>query len=199
MNYYYFFRPAMGPSSGKKDIMYIFRKKLENFISYIDLGEWFNLNGIELASPLKVDEVLDLKNNPNISLILILVSPYKRAFQYYLSHLGLDHNLTIYKEHPDLTPEKFTEFLLSGKVTESQKINVSTIYEEGGIKIHYVVDYDNLIEDLRKIPGLEDIPDDFLAENIKVMDDYKIVYTDDARKWVEETYAKDIQTYGHTF
>lgn len=196
MNYHYLMRPCIHDIAGRENIKELLSSKLPNFIDYRNIEDWFQLDKYRLSTLSDIDELFDIKTANNFEVIALYVSPYKRFFSYYLASIKTDDVLS------KISVEGFSEFFYNRDelLFEGMITNLSEAYiETTDLRVKYKLEYNTLIEDLRKIPGLESVPDDFISEQRQLMDQYKSFYTEEIKEWVDATFAKDIQTYGYTF
>ena len=198
MMYYYLFRPCVGRLAGREDLIGYMRRNLNNLIFYADVEKWFDVDQTTVSSAKDIDDILDFQNTKEITLIAFYISPYKRFFYYFLSHLKIK-DLQDYELFPKkITTENFVKFWNEHK--DKYVFNLADLYSEAdGITIQYKLEYDTLVEDMRKIPGLESTPDSLVTDYQKVLAQYKEIYTDEIRQWVEEVCKKDIEMFGYQF
>ena len=198
MMYYYLFRPCVGRLAGREDLIGYMRRNLNNLIFYADVEKWFDVDQTTVSSAKDIDDILDFQNTKEITLIAFYISPYKRFFYYFLSHLKIK-DLQDYELFPKkITTENFVKFWNEHK--DKYVFNLADLYSEAdGITIQYKLEYDTLVEDMRKIPGLESTPDTLVTDYQKVLAQYKEIYTDEIRQWVEEVCKKDIEMFGYQF
>ena len=201
MKYYYLFKPCIGKAAGRQVLTELLHKNAENFIYYDNIETWFELGTFSLPGIKEIDAILDLQTSPNIKLIAFLVSPYKRFFYYYLSSLNIKTIQDFDNFKDSLTVESFVDFWKNREtLSQAHTVNLADLYEDcNGIKIDYALDFDTIVQDLVKIPGLEQTPVDLFDPYQQMLAHYKTVYNDEIKEWIEKTYAKDIQVYGHTF
>lgn len=197
MDYHYLLRPCVGRFAGRTKLNEYLRKNLTNFINYRDVENWLDTDQTSIPSLKDIDVILDFKSSPQLKIIALYVSPYKRLFYYFLAQLkisGLQEFLSCDK----ITTENFVSFWAQNK--DKYLFNLEDLYkEQDGVIIHYKLEYDTLVEDLRKIPGLELTPEDFLTENREILSHYRTVYTEEIREWVEKEFSEEIETRGYTF
>ena len=196
MIYRYLMRPCIHDVVGRENIKELLSSKLEHFVDYRQIEDWFQLDKYRLTTLSSIDELFDIKTTPNFEVIALYVSPYKRFFSYYLASIKSDDVLS------KVSVEGFSEFfhhrdklLFQGMITNLSEAYIETPY----LQITHKLEYDTLVDDLRKIPGLESVPSDFMSAQRHLMDQYKLFYTKEIKEWVDATFVKDIQTYGYTF
>jgi len=191
--------PCLPDVVGRTEIKNLFSRSLSNYIDYRRVEDWFNIGDDVLLTLEDVDTLLGVKNNPDIDIISLYMSPYKRFFCYYLDTLGITPTSEI--QNAGLL-EGFHEFFIHKDelVSPLMRTNISDVYREtADLTIKYKIEYDSLVVDLRKIPGLEFTPNTFIVDQRNIANQYDQFYTDEIREWVSKTYAKDIETYGYTF
>lgn len=192
MIYHYLMRPCIHDIAGREHIKELLSDNLEQFIDYRKIEDWFQVDKYRLSSMADMDSLLDFKSN-NVDVIALYVSPYKRLFSYYLATLEIDDTASM-QGFSDFY-NKRNELIFEGMVT-----NLCEVYKEtDDLYIKHKLEYDTIIDDLRKIPGLEFVPNDFIFSQRQLLDQYRTFYTEEIKEWVDKTYAKDIAAYGYTF
>lgn len=174
---------------------------LENFISYENLERWFDIPTDSFTKLSEYDSILDLRNNPNINTIALYISPYKRVFYYFLTAMNVRDAKDLENFSHKISPENFTLFCQRSRDRlDSYTLNLTDAYQpDGGLKIHYELEYDTLVDDMRKIPGLENTPTDFVTENQRLLNRYKEFYTPETKELIASYFSKDIEQRGYTF
>lgn len=197
MNYFYLLRPCVGRVAGREKLNEYLKKHLTNFIYYGDVENWFEIDQTSISSLRDIDAILDFKTSPQIKIIAFYISPYKRIFYYFLSQLKIS-GLQDFLSCDKITTENFVSFWKEHK--EKFVFNLEGLYKEyDGVTIHHKLEYDTLVEDLRKIPGLESTPEDFVAEYQEILSQYKKFYTEEIKEWVEKEFSEEIQARSYTF
>lgn len=200
-SYFFLLRPCVGRLAGRPKIMKYMSDNLQNFIAYEDVEKWFSIDHDVLPTLTDFDAILDFKTNQEIKTIAIYVSPYKRLFYYFLSSLRIKEPKDFLIHKDQVTPENFSAFCeVAISKFPGYAINLTDAYQPSDtLSIHYSLEYDNLVNDMQKIPNLEKTPVDLISANQEVMDQYRMCYTDHTRGIVEQVFAKDIELRGYTF
>lgn len=196
MIYHYLMRPCIHDIAGKEKIKDVMSEYLDQFVDYRQIEDWFQFDKFTLHSLSDIDSLFDIKTNKDFKVIALYISPYKRFFSYYLASIETGNIMN------SLSKEGFINFFENRDKLLLQGIiaNLSDVYEEkDGLSITYKIEFDTLVEDLRKIPNLEFVPDDFIEFERNLLNQYRSYYTDEIKDWVSTMFAKDIQTYGYTF
>lgn len=196
MIYHYLMRPCITDVVGKEDIKELISKNLYQFVDYKQIEDWFEIDKRKLSSLSDIDLLFDIKSSNNFEVIALYVSPYKRFFSYYLATIPDDDILS------NVSVQGFSDFFTNRDklVFEGMVTNLCDAYKETtDLHIKHKVEYDTLVEDLRKIPGLESVPDDFISAQRNLLGQYRSFYTDEIREWVSDKFSKDNAAYGYTF
>lgn len=196
MIYHYLMRPCITDVVGKEEIKELLSKKLDQFVDYKQIEEWFEIDKHRLSTLTDIDLLFDIKSSSNFEVIALYISPYKRFFSYYLASITEDDILS------NISVQGFSDFFANRDkfVFEGMVTNLCDAYKETtDLHIKHKLEYDTLVEDLRKIPGLESTPEDFIFAQRNLLDQYRSFYTDEIREWVSDKFAKDIAAYGYTF
>lgn len=201
MNYYFLLKPCVGYSAGRDKLVKNMSTALENFISYENLERWFDIPADSFTKLSEYDSILDLRNSPNINTIALYISPYKRVFYYFLTAMNVRDVTDLENLSHKISPENFTLFCQQSKDRlDSYLTNLTDAYQtDGDLKIHYELEYDTLVDDMRKIPGLENTPTDFVTENQRLLNRYKEFYTPETKELIASYFSKDIEQRGYTF
>lgn len=201
IDYYFFLRPCAGDMAGITKIERYLQNHLENFIYYDNVEKWFDIDPLTFPGLAEYDNILDFKGNAGIKTIALYMSPYKRVFTYFLTAMNIKEFRDFEYLSNKVTVENFTSYCEEHKSDPTGYIsNLEDVYKaDGDLKIHYQLEYDTLIDDVRKIPGLEKIPDAFVANYQSLINRYREFYTPQTRNLVEEIFKKDIEQRGYTF
>lgn len=201
MNYYFLLKPCVGLLAGREKLSKHLIASLENFIFYENLENWFDIPPDVFTKLSEYDSILDLRNNPNINTIALFISPYKRVFYYFLIAMNVRDASDLENFSHKISPENFTLFCQQSKDRlDGYILNLTDAYQsDGDLKIRYELEYDTLVDDLRKIPGLENTPADFITENQQLLNRYREFYTPDTRELIASYFSKDIELRGYTF
>lgn len=199
MNYTFLFRTAFKANyHWEQQVQSYMGSHLPNFIHFTDIHAWFG--GDDWVTMEKINEVFDVKNTPELSIIACVLNPYARMFNHYLSFTAQSPTEELYNtdkfqyfiEHElDNIPERFKTVLIS-----TQK----KLYTFESLKPTYIVKVENFVEDLSKLPMFESLPKfSGTAPILNLKDDYRNFYNDYTRKFVEDLYNEDLIEYGYSF
>lgn len=202
MNYHYLMRPCITNAIGKDVLTRILKVNVENFIDFSEVEKWFDIPKDLMALP-DVDQTLDISTNPDFDIIALYVNPYVRVFSYYLTVAGFQSSATVNEIKLEISQEEFTNFVFDG-LTKGKAANMnaplSSLYQETDtLKIRYKIRYENILEDIKTIPGLEGVNLHTLEECVAIANIYTEYYTDETKKEVESMYKDDFEAYGYTF
>ena len=202
MNYHYLMRPCITNAIGKDVLTRILKVNVENFIDFSEVEKWFDIPKDLMALP-DVDQTLDISTNPDFDIIALYVNPYVRVFSYYLTVAGFQSSATVNEIKLEISQEEFTNFVFDG-LTKGKAPNMnaplSSLYQETDtLKIRYKIRYENILEDIKTIPGLEGVNLHTLKECVAIANIYTEYYTDETKKEVESMYKDDFEAYGYTF
>lgn len=151
-----------------------------------------------------VDSVFDLKNNSEAKTIAIKLNPYKRVVLWFKTVVekGIIYgygniDYSSYKNFSD-----FVDYYLGDTIPENEgaRLNMVDIYYSDGLEPDYLLEFDTLAEDIKKIPEFNNVEDtDYLAQDYQDSLDYKDYYDEHTKAKVEAAYARDFAKFGYTF
>lgn len=159
-----------------------------------------------------LDEVFDLKNNPEFKTIGVRINPYKRMVLYYKNKTDpvLDQG---WKDNPNYvdytgckTFSKFLELFLDPSninynAYTCNALNIAPYVKttDGKLSINYLLDFDTFTDDIKAIPEFADTTVDYLFEAHAACEGYESLYTESDKAKVAKVFALDIATFDYKF
>jgi hypothetical protein len=188
------------PNTYLRDFMQACNTKLEYFIdSETLLGE----NKIHHIGD--IDAVFDLNGSEEFKTFAIKINPFKRMVLFY--H---DKVMSFDTIHPldnvDYRPYKhdfpaFVEFFLSDAAAkpELNRKNSHAMYDNGIVKVNYMIEFDSFLSDLKEIPEFATETVNYMLKAWQDVANYQELYDEATKAKVAEVFADDIRTYGYEF
>ena len=159
-----------------------------------------------------IDEVFDLRDNPEFKTIGVRINPYKRMVLYYKNKTDpvLDFG---WKENPNYVDytgcKTFSEFLelfldpenINYNAYTCNALNIAPYVKTGDdrLAIDYLLEFDTFDDDIKAIPAFAGDTNSYLAEAHAACEGYESLYTESDKLKVAEVFALDIATFGYKF
>ena len=142
-----------------------------------------------------LDELLDLKDTPELKIFAVKVNPYKRMVLFYLN----DKSKENYSDCFDF--KDYVKKHISQKNTYDARntLNLVELFTNG-IRPDYIIEFDNIEADFKQIPELNSVDIIPGLDHLKGMcDDYRSFYDQETLEIVTEIFKKDIEYFGYKF
>jgi hypothetical protein len=152
-----------------------------------------------------IDAVFDLNNSEEFKTFAIKINPYKRMVLFYLDKVSAYDSV-----HPldniDYTPYKgdfdsFLAFFFSDAAAkpELNRKNSYGLYENGSVRVDYLIEFDSFLSDLKQIPEFANESTNYMLKAWQDVGDYRSYYTDETKQLIATIFAEDIAGYGYEF
>ena len=164
----------------------------------VSISRWLaeNVNGQYLGKPIEANKHMIFrkvaeKYNPEFTFSVVR-NPWDRlvsGFHYYNK-----------KRSPSVRGKTFETFVRSKKLGKLGKNQYHYLQDAmGDIGVDYVIRFENLDEDFKKIQDMLDCHIPLTKSNSTAHTNYTNYYTKETRDIVKEIYAADIKEFGYSF